>query len=117
MADPKVTVRFVPDRTLNRQLRKDPQFQAHLFQRAQDVAGVATANGRRVNRTYAAEVSQGPEGLPRVEADALPSPRNANFGGVASWIEWGTQDAPARAPLRRAVESCGLRLSDRGADK
>lgn len=114
---PRATIRFVPDRTLPRQLRHDPQFQAFLAERAQDVASGASSLGRTVNRTYRAEVTSGPTGLPRVEADALPTPRNANFGGVASWIEWGTRTLRPVAPLRRAVQSAGLTLSERGADE
>jgi hypothetical protein len=115
MADPKATIRFVLDRTLGRQLRNDPEFQANLFDKAQTLASNATANGKKWNRSYSAEATRGPQGLPRVEANALPTPGNANFGGVGSWIEFGTQDAPPRFPLRNAVQASGMTLEEGGA--
>lgn len=117
MADSKATIRFVLDRTLGRQLRRDPEFQADLFDKAQTLASNATANGKKWNTSYSAEATRGPQGLPRVEANALPAPGNANFGGIGSWIEFGTQDAPARSPLRNAVQASGMTLSEGRGDQ
>lgn len=112
---PHASIRFVIDRTYARHLRNDPKFRAGLAEVAESVASAATANGQKVNATYHAEVTTGPEGLPRVVASALPDIRNENFGGVASWIEFGTQSMrKIPAPLRNAVASTGLKLRHGG---
>lgn len=114
MSGVSASIRFVPDRSLARQLERDPAYQAALRERADDVAREAQNLGQRANKTYTATVEHGERG-PRVVTTALPSPGNANFGGVASWIEWGTVTLNPVAPLRTGVRAAGLRLNETGS--
>lgn len=113
---PRASIRFVPDRTLPRQLRHDPEFQATLHRAAENVANAATNRGRMVAKRYRATVSTNPDGLPRVEGNAPAKPGNESFGGVGSFIEWGTRTLQASSPLRNAVVDAGLTLSDGGSE-
>lgn len=84
----------------------DPQHidgvHAHLLEAASALGAQATSNAREVSATYEARVEETGSLIQVVgENQALDA---------AGWIEFGTQNLPAVAPIRRAVESLGFRL-------
>jgi hypothetical protein len=72
---------------------------------ASALATAATQLGKQVSSSYEAKVEQSTEGV-RVVANTRPL-------NAAGWIEFGTADLPASAPLRRGAEAARLRVKGR----
>lgn len=94
--------RFVQNPGLESQVKRSAELKAALALRARDAASTAEGIGQSVASSYRVDVKPSDDGV-RIEA---------NSGGInaAGWIEFGTSHLAARAPLRRGVESAGLRL-------
>lgn len=89
---------------LDESVRSSPEMRAALHELATKIATAAQSIGHEVSRTYHTQVTE-EDGKVRVQADT--NPLNA-----ASWIEFGTQTLPARAPLRTAAEQAGLQVHE-----
>lgn len=94
--------RFVPNPSFERQAKRDPQMRVALRSRATRAAREVERIGRQVADSYEATVEDTAEGV-QIEA-------NTDGINAASWIEFGNQNLPARAPLRRGTEQAGLKV-------
>ena len=124
--------RFEPEPGFHDKLVADSPAKQMATEVAQRIADEATAAGARWSKSYAAKPVSVLEGAKqdaqgrwrgeggkfvktfgmRVEANANASPNVAAFGGVGSWIEFGTTKFPPRSPLRNAVIQCGYELGE-----
>lgn len=127
-----MATKFEPDPGFHDRLVADTPAKRMAEEIANRIAQEATAEGQQWARTYRARAVSALEGATqdsqgrwrgqggkfvktfgmRVEGDALPRPRSPKFGGIGSWIEFGVENTPPRAPLRRAVENCGYELGE-----
>lgn len=97
--------RFVPNPGFEARLRQSPEVRAVLHRHARGVARQAERLGQSVSRSYKTSVEDTPQGV-RVAANT--DPLNA-----ASWIEFGSSNNVATAPLRRGAEASGLKTTRR----
>lgn len=84
------------------QVRSSREMKAVRHDVAKDIASEAERLGKRVAHSYKTTIDE--EGdRTRVDADT---------GGInaASWIEFGNQNMPAHAPLRKGAEAAGAKL-------
>lgn len=95
--------RFVPRPGFEAQAKRDPQMRAMLRNRAGKAANEAERIGKTFAASYKATVEDTAEGV-RIEA-------NTDGINAASWAEFGSQNNPAYAPLRRGTEAAGLKTS------
>lgn len=93
--------RFVPNPGFEAKAKRDPQMRAMLRRRGAKVAKEAERIAAGVSSSYEAKVEDTAEGV-RVEA-------NTTGINAASWIEFGNQNLPAYAPLRKGAEHAGLK--------
>lgn len=93
--------RFVPNPSFERQAKRDPDMRAMLRRRAGKAANEAERIGKGFADSYKATVEDTAEGV-RIEA-------NTDGINAASWAEFGSQNNPAYAPLRRGTEAVGMR--------
>jgi hypothetical protein len=100
-------VRFELNRSAEEQIKRSAELKAFLYVKARDAAGTAEGIGQGVAGSYRVDVADGDDGAVELRA---------NSGGInaAGWIDFGATHLPARAPLRRGVESAGLRLTGGG---
>lgn len=95
---------YVPNPSFEREMAGEAGTRAVLREVARDIASDAESRGREVAPSYRAEVVDHGSAV-RVEADT-------DGIDAASWIEFGTADLPATAPLRNAAQASGARLGD-----
>ncbi len=97
--------RFVPNPGFPPRLKRSPEMRSMLRSRAARAAREATRIGKSFADSYEATVEDDDEGV-RIEG---------NTGGInaASWWEFGTQNNPAVAPLRKGAEAAGLKTTGR----
>lgn len=98
--------RYVPNQNLRRELAASSAARHALVSVGDEVARSASARGRRVSPTYEAEAVTD-AGQVRVVAATDSS---TGIPDAAAWIEFGTQDLPASAPLRSGARDVGLEL-------
>ncbi len=94
--------RFVPNPRYEAQAKRDPQMRAMLRNRAAKAAQEVERIGRTFARSYKATVEETADGV-RIEG-------NTDGINAASWAEFGSQNNPAYAPLRRGTEAAGLKI-------
>lgn len=100
--------RFVPSPGFEGRAAKDVQMRRMLREHAAAVADEANRLGKQVANSYEAKVqwefvrSEGQATGVRVVA-------STDDINAASWIEFGNQNLPAYAPLRKGAESAGLK--------
>lgn len=97
--------RFIPSPGFDKRAERTPEMRALLRQSAGRAANEAERIGRQVAKSYTAEVED-VEGGVRIVA-------TTDDINAASWIEFGNQNLPAHAPLRKGAEATGLKT--RGA--
>ena len=95
--------RFVPSPGFENRAERTPEMRAFLRQRAGRAANEAERIGRQVAKSYTAEVDDAGEGVRIV---ATTDDINA-----ASWIEFGNQNLPAHAPLRKGTEATDMKTT------
>ena len=93
--------RFVPNPGFESRAKRSAEMRAMLRKRAGRAANEVERLGRQVSSSYTANVDDTVEGV-RIEA-------NTDGINAASWIEFGSQNNPATAPLRRGTEAVGLK--------
>lgn len=93
--------RFVPNPGFEARAKRDPRMRAMLRSQGERVANEAERIGRQVAKSYQATVEDTATGV-RVEA-------TTDDINAASWIEFGNQNMPAYAPLRKGAEHAGLK--------
>jgi hypothetical protein len=100
-------VRFNPNAGVEREVERSVEVKTALHVKAHAAAQTAEGIGQAVAPSYHVDVADGADGAVELRA---------NSGGInaAGWIEFGATHLPARAPLRRGVESAGLRLTGGG---
>lgn len=91
--------RFVPNPGFEARASRDPAMKAMLRARAGRAAKEVERIGQQVASSYQATVEETAEGV-RIEA-------STDGINAASWIEFGNENMPAHAPLRRAAEANG----------
>lgn len=96
-----MTARFVPSPGFEERAAKAPEMRTVLRGLAARAAADAERIGRQVAQSYGAKVEDSDDGVMIV---ASTDDINA-----ASWIEFGNQNLPAYAPLRKGAESAGLK--------
>jgi hypothetical protein len=102
-----MAVRFTANQGAEAEIKRSVEVKAALAARARDAASTAAGLGQAVAPSYHVDVADGDDGGLQLQA---------NSGGInaAGWIEFGATHLPASAPLRRGVESAGLRLTGGG---
>jgi hypothetical protein len=100
-------VRFTANAGAESEIKRSVEVKAALAARAKDAASTAEGIGQSAIPSYRVDVADGDDGGLQLQA---------NSGGInaAGWWEFGTTNNPALAPLRRGVESAGLRLTGGG---
>lgn len=93
--------RFVPNPGFEAKAKRDPQMRSMLRTRAGKAAREVERIGKQVANSYEAKVEDTAEGV-RIEASTAGI-------NAASWIEFGSSNNPAVAPLRRGTEAAGLK--------
>lgn len=93
--------RFVPNPGFESRAKRSAEMRAMLHTRAGRAAREVERIGRQVSSSYEATVDDTAEGV-RIEA-------NTDGINAASWIEFGSQNNRAAAPLRRGTEAAGLK--------
>jgi hypothetical protein len=101
-----VKIRFFPNRSFEKEVAQLGSVVAAVTARAEAAASAAENIGQGVASSYSVDVS----------ASASGARLDANTGGInaAKWIEFGNSNLPAAAPLRKGIESAGLRLKEDG---
>lgn len=93
---------FIPNRDLQQELERTPEYQGVLGQVANAAKGRAVAIAPDVTGAYKRSVTVVTEQNRVFLATTDP------FGHL---VEYGSRNNPAYAPLRRAVQSIGLRVA------
>lgn len=97
--------RFVPNRNLERDLKRDLRYRAMLRDAGEKVKSRAKSLARAHEMTgdyiESIDVTDSPDGV-TVGTD--------DFAGHI--IEWGSVNQPPQAPLRRGVRAAGLRFDE-----
>lgn len=93
--------RFVPSPGFEERAANALEMRALLRALAAKVGGEAERIGRQVSKSYTTDIEDSDDGV-RVVA-------STGQINAASWIEFGNQNLPAYAPLRKGAESAGLK--------
>lgn len=102
------TTRFVANPMLEEQLKRSYMFADDLLEVANDVKDGATANAPEDEGDFKA----GMRTEVGMEADGITA-RFIADDWKSVIIEYGTAEHPFSSPIRRAIESLGLKLEDR----
>jgi hypothetical protein len=90
---------FVPDPTFEKQLQHDPEYLAYLDRVANEAAAAAKAAAPRDTGEYADSISG-----EVVHDEGKARARVSSDDPKWPYIEFGTEDTPAFAPLRRPLD-------------
>lgn len=104
-----MAVRYVPNIRGIALLGRTPAMLAAMLARADGVAEHVRANapvGEGNGGHYKDQIETGPSPITSLTAGARVSAKKFTSG----WIEFGTEDTPAFAPLRNAADANGLEL-------
>lgn len=95
--------RWIPNAAAEAELRRDPGIHAQVVSAARSAERIARVSAPRTSGSYAGSIFVDNDGERVVLASNDPG---------AVWIEVGSVNNPAFAPLRRGVRAAGLRLDE-----